>query len=401
MSFIVIRTLFFLWLTHFLVDFMIGIWAIYKTLAHLDLFLAGLISGLGAFLGEGMQIFFGPLSDKGWRKYLICAGLVLTAASVFLSYFTSYWMFLVLFSATCLGSGAFHPSAVSLAGAMTPHRKALMITIFASGGSLGLAFSQMVFTHFHKILDGHTVVLLIPTALVFIALIFYGLKGMERFATTHSSHEVNLKELFGMFKVRNLRLLYIAQVCNQTIFWATIFFLPDALMCKEHDSWICHGGGHFFLILGGAIMMIPSGYLSDRYSPRLVLIVTTIGAMLTYYIFLFYPILDNMTLLSLIFILGAFLGTVNPVLIAFGNFLVPQSPGMVSAFLMGMAWCISESLGQGGGGLLTKFFDDKAPIYALGIMGIFYIIGLISTILLPDSRKETETSIVTIDLLHN
>ncbi len=60
MSFVAIRSLIFLALAHFLVDFMIGIWAIYKTIAHLDLFLAGVISGVGAFIGEGMQIFFGP-----------------------------------------------------------------------------------------------------------------------------------------------------------------------------------------------------------------------------------------------------------------------------------------------------------------------------------------------------
>ncbi len=396
MSFIIIRTLFFLWLAHFLVDFMIGIWAIYKTLAHLDLFLAGMISGVGAFLGEGMQIFFGPLSDKGWRKHLICAGLLVTAASVFLSYFTSYWMFLLLFSATCLGSGAFHPSAVSLAGTLTLNRKALMITIFASGGSFGLAFSQMVFTHFHEILNGQTSTLLIPTALLTLLLVFYGLKGMQRFTPAASSHEVSLKNLFGMFKKRNLRLLYIAQVCNQTIFWATVFFLPDTLMCKGYDQWLCHGGGHFFLILGGALMMIPSGYLSDRYSPKSVLLYTTIGAMITFYIFLFFPPFDNFSFICLIFVLGAFLGTVNPVLIAFGNLLVPQSPGMVSAFLMGMAWCISESLGQGGGGLITKFFDDKAPVYALGIMGVFYLVGLISTIMLPNTKKEIEIAIVSL-----
>lgn len=388
MNFIIIRTLIFLCLAHFLVDFMIGIWAIHKTLANLDLFFAGLISGVGAFLGEGMQIFFGPLSDKGWRKHLICGGLVCAAASAFFAYFTNYWMFLILFTSTCLGSGAFHPSAVSLAGALTPHRKALMITIFASGGSFGLAFSQMVYSHFHTLLNGQTVYLLLPTALVAIGLIFYGLKGLQVFTPAHSGHEINLKALFGMFKNRNLRLLYIAQVCNQTIFWGMIFFLPDTLICKGYDTWLCHGGAHLFLILGGAIMMIPSGYLSDRYSPKSVLLFATIGAMVTFYLFLAFPVLNSFTFLTLITILGAFIASVNPVLIAFGNILVPQSPGMVSAFLMGMAWCISESLGQSGGGFITRFFEEHAPVYTLAILGIFYVVGIIATLLLPNAKKK-------------
>lgn len=388
MSFIVIRTLIFLTLAHFLIDFMIGIWAIYKTLAHLDLFLAGIISGLGAFIGEGMQIFFGPLSDRGWRKHLICAGLILTVTSAFLGYFSSYWIFLILYVSTCLGSGAFHPSAVSLVGALTPHHKALMITIFAAGGSFGLACSQMVFTHLHGLFNGETAFLIVPTILLTIALLFYGLNGIQRFAPAHSSHEINLKALFGMFKRRPLRLLYIAQVCNQTIFWGTIFLLPDVLMCKGYDTWLCHGGGHLFLILGGAVMMIPSGYLSDRYSPKNVLIAATIGAMIAFYLFLLFPILDNGTFALLIFILGAFLATINPVIIALGNIMVPESPGMVSAFLMGMAWCVSEGLGQSGGGMITKFFEEHAPVYALAILGIFYVIGLIATLLLPNSKQE-------------
>jgi MFS transporter, FSR family, fosmidomycin resistance protein len=384
----IIRTLLCLALAHFLVDFMIGIWAIYKTLAYLDLFLAGIISGLGAFFGEGMQIFFGPWSDRGWRKHLICAGVLIAGASVFLGYFTNYWMFLLLYVATCLGSGAFHPSAVSLAGALTPHRKALMIGIFAAGGSFGLASSQMVFSHLHTTLEGHTAILIVPTVILTLILLFFGLKDIHHFTPKHSTKEVNLKALFGMFKIRNLRLLYIAQICNQTIFWAMIFFLPDTLVCKGYDTWICHGGGHLFLILGGAMMMIPSGYLSDRYSPKSVLLVSTFGAMLIFYTFLFYPPLDNIAFFAMIFTLGAFLATINPVIIAFGNTLAPENPGMVSAFLMGMAWCVSEGLGQSGGGVISKFFDEHAPVYTLGVIGIFFIFGLIATFLLPGAKKD-------------
>lgn len=390
MPFVIVRTLICLWLAHFLVDFMIGIWAIYKTMAHLDLFLAGTISGVGAFLGEGMQIFFGPLSDKGWRKKLICAGLAVTTASVFMSYTSNYWVLLIFFIATCLGSGAFHPSAVSLAGALTPHRKALMITIFASGGSLGLACSQLVFTHFYAFLNGHTAILMIPSLILALIMAFYGLRGIQKFTPSHSSHDVNLKALFGMFKVPHLRLLYIAQVCNQTLFWGTIFLLPDTLFCKGYDTWICHGGGHLFFILGGAVMMIPSGYLADRYSPRTVLLFTTFCAMCVFYSFLFFPVLDNLYFMGLIFILGAFLATVNPVIIAFGNLLAPESPGMVSAFLMGMAWCLSEGLGQSGGGLITRLFDDHAPVYALAILGLFFVIGLVATFFLPRHKQESE-----------
>jgi FSR family fosmidomycin resistance protein-like MFS transporter len=293
-----------------------------------------------------------------------------------------------MFSVTCLGSGAFHPSAVSLAGALTPNRKALMITIFSSGGFFGLAFSQLIFSHFHEILGGNTALIITPTVILTIVSIFYGLKNISKFSPTLSHRQVNIKALFGLFKERNLRLLYIAQVSNQTIFWGTIFLLPDALFCKGYSSWMCKGGAHLFLILGAGFMAIPSGYLADRFSPKLVLLGATVGSLLTFYTFLYAHNLPDASLATLIFFMGAFLGAVNPVIIAFGNRLLPESPGMVSAFLMGMAWCLSEGLGQGGGGLLTKFFDLHAPVYAMAILGSFYVSGIIATMLLPQLEDE-------------
>nr|MBA2728798.1 hypothetical protein [Parachlamydiaceae bacterium] len=60
-----------LWVGHFSVDFMLGIWSVYKTIAGLDLALCGLIVGLCAFIGEGLQAYFGTLSDRGYRTQLI------------------------------------------------------------------------------------------------------------------------------------------------------------------------------------------------------------------------------------------------------------------------------------------------------------------------------------------
>jgi MFS transporter, FSR family, fosmidomycin resistance protein len=262
-----------------------------------------------------------------------------------------------------------------------------LITIFSSGGFLGLAFSQIIFTHYFHLMNGHTVFLIVPTILLTIALIFYGLKNINSFTPAPNSHDVSLKALFGLFKNRNLRLLYIAQVSNQTIFWGSIFLLPDALLCKGYGTWMCHGGAHLVWILGAAAMVIPSGYLADRYSPRSVLLVTTIGSMLTMYTFLLSPVLSDGIFLTLVFFIGAFIGTVNPVIIAFGNRMMPESPGMVSAFLMGMAWCVSEGLGQGGGGLMTKFFAEHAPLYAMGILGVFYISGIVATLWLPKTEE--------------
>lgn len=385
-------TLFLLWIAHYLVDFMIGIWPVYKTMAFLDLAIAGMISAFAAFSGEGLQVFFGPLSDRGYQKSLIIVGLILTCFSVLLSYTTSYLFLLMLFLMTSVGSGAFHPAAASLAGSLTNKHKSLFITIFASGGSLGLATGQRIFSQGYDFLEGNTIWLAVPSLILIVFLLLYRIVGETDFRATNK--KADFKTLMSFFYHRDLRLLYISQVCNQALFWGLIFLLPDILFSRGYDTWIALGSGHFFFVIGGALMMVPSGYLADKYSPKKVILIATLAAMMLFYVFLFVPDFPVAILLGIIFLLGASMGLVNPLIIASGNRLKPDHPGIVSAFLMGLAWCVAEGIGQGGGGLLTKLFEDDAPAKALSILGMLFLVGSLSISRIQSSvlvQKELET----------
>jgi MFS transporter, FSR family, fosmidomycin resistance protein len=376
-----ILTAFVLWLGHFFVDLMIGIWPVYKTMAHIDLAKAGLISTGCAFAGEGMQLLFGSLSDKGYGKALVVFGILATIASTLLAYTDNLFMLSLLFFFTCLGSGAFHPAAVSWMGELTTNRKGLFITIFASGGMLGMALSQLIFFNVFYQFEGHTTILAIPL----IALILF--LGASRLSAC--SNQTNPKTHFSLsafrdfFLRKDLKSLYISQVCTQSILWGLIFLLPDILSMREYDQWICFGGGHLCLVLGTFFMLVPAGYLADRYSCRTVLIFAASASIVLLYVFLFMPMLPNLMLLTLLFFLGAALGVINPVSIALGTRLVPDKPGLVSAFLMGMVWCISEGIGQGGGGFLATLFSEDGPARALSVIGALFVIGLAAMYNLP------------------
>jgi MFS transporter, FSR family, fosmidomycin resistance protein len=372
---------------HFFVDFMIGIWAVYKTIAFLDLAIAGLISALAAFIGEGLQVWFGPLSDRGYRRYLIMGGILATCASTCLAFSHEYFYLFLMFATTCIGSGAFHPSAVSLIGSLTATHKSLFISIFAMGGGLGLASSQLVYYYVYELFDHNTIVLGIPSILVVLMMILLRLDRKQ--VTAKEKRKVRLREYLTFFKNPALRNLYIIQVCNQAIAWGTIFLLPDVLLCQQRDNWICLGGGHLFFIIGGVLTLIPSGYIADKYSSKVVILTSYLISMITFYIFLFVPVAHTGLVIGLIFVLGAALGVLTPIVTAFGNKLVPVSQsGMVSAFLLGLAWCISEGLGQFGGGLLTKLFTEDASIKALGILGILFFVGLFAAFYLPGKGGE-------------
>jgi FSR family fosmidomycin resistance protein-like MFS transporter len=379
-------TLFLVTLGHFIVDFMIGIWPVHKTMAELDLATAGIIAGSCAFVGEGAQLYFGGLADRGYRRFLIAAGILAATASVFLSYADDYAFLALLYLMTCLGSGAFHPSAVSLISRMALQHKTLFITIFAAGGALGLASSQLVFSHSHAFLEGKTAILAIPTLFLVLYIAFRSLYEPPIAQTLPANSK--FKAIKQFFNDRNLTYLYISQVCSQTIAWAIIFLLPDVLQTKGYNSWICYGGGHLCFILGGAFMMIPGGYLAEKYSAKAVILIASIIGYGTFYCLLFAPPLSAIAIGALLLTFGASLNVINPISVAFGNRLMPTNPGTVSACLMGLALCVAEVLGPGGGGLLTKLFVEDAPIKALAILGLMFIPGLIAASMLPKNVTE-------------
>jgi len=383
----IVVTMILLWLSHFLVDFMIGIWAIYKTIAGLDIAIMGAIAGISVFIGEAFQLYFGNLSDKGFRKLLIISGMLTTCCCSLVSYTENYPILFLLFFLTTLGSGAFHPSAAGLVGSLSKTRKGLLITIFAMGGALGFALSQIVFSNLYVILNGQTVLLIIPSCLLGLMLAFYPL--MESKMSISSKKLVTFNSILGLFKREHLSCLYFTQVSNGIIAWGTIFLLPDILISRGYESWICFGGGHLFFILGGAFLMVPAGFIADKFSYKNVIITSSIFGMIFFYTFLKFPFISNGSLLVLLFLMGASIMTINPLIIAFGNKLYPKEPGAISGFLMGFAWCIASLIGQAGGGLLTKMFTEDVGAKALSFLCIFFSIGLFLSLFLP-GRKAVE-----------
>ena len=387
-----ILLLIFIGTAHFLVDTMLGIWPIYKSLAQLDMAKAGLIVAIGAFIGEGSQLFFGSFSDKGYRKLLIIVGLILAMASSFLAYSSNYMILFGLYLLTCIGSGCFHPCAASLISSLVPARRGLLMTIFAAAGSLGLATSQLIFTHAQAFFGGHTFMLALPALGVALILVCYPFSQVNQ--SGEIFHKTSLKDCMAFFKIPTLRCLYISQVANQSILWGTIFILPDTLKVLGHTDWICYGGGHFCFIMGATCMMIPGGYLADLYSGRQVMLYGGLISAVAFYFILFSGGISLIIVLTALFVLGATLALMNPIAVSMGNRLEPMRSGAVSAFLMGLVWCVSEALGPGGVGVMSTFFDNYAPVKALAVLGCLFVVQIYATICLPKEVPVLEAAIL-------
>ncbi|MCB1113398.1 MAG: MFS transporter [Chlamydiia bacterium] len=372
---------------HFCIDFMIGVWPVFKTLEGIDLAIAGLIYAFCSVTGEGLQIVFGQLSDKGFRKWLIITGLALVGSSTLFAFTERYAILFLLFFLVCLGSGAFHPAAVGLTSRLSLRKKSFCITHFAAFGVMGFAFSQMVYTQVYEAFNGNTLILLIPLALVGLMFLIPQMTRMPERPGRPPSPP-SFKKFMEFFKDKDLKNLYRSQMTSQIIMWTTIFMLPDILKFRAFPDWIVYGGGHFFYMLGGVCLLIPSGIIADRFSSRSVILVASLVAMILLYSFLLIPQISEMAVVSLLFAYGAALGVVSPVSVALGHKISTEHPGMISAFLMGGVWCIAEFVGPGGAGLLSKLFEEDAAARALMVIGIFFPLSIWYAFKLPAEVAE-------------
>jgi MFS transporter, FSR family, fosmidomycin resistance protein len=378
------KSLLLLWVSHLFMDFFTGIWPIYKTLANVDIAKAGLIAGISGFLGEILQIVFGYFSDKGHRKKVLIFGLMLSSAILWITFVTHIFNSFLLLLLLMVGSGSFHPAAAGMAGSLSKEKKGGVILFFASGGAIGLGISQLAFTKLVDIFDGHALIIFIPLILVIGALFSHNFQS-QIFAKPSLTLRGFLQPIMHCRKA--LFLLYLSQIATQGLVLAFTFLLPDLLRARECDLWLCMGGGHLSFVLSSALTMVPAGFLCDRYGQKSVMLVVVTASIFLFYLFLMQPPSTLGSTIFLLAALGAVLGIMNPIIVSWGNKLVPESPSTVSAILMGFAWCFSN-LGPTCAGFISKAYTENVYVNAMATMGILLVLIFFLILFVPQAEKE-------------
>ncbi len=382
-------TILFVFLAHFIVDTSVGIWPLFKTMAGIDLQVAGFIAGFCGFVGEGTQVIFGYFCDRGRRKQILILGVMLSSAIFFLSLANGIFLpFLILLSAM-LGSGAFHPAAIGFIGSLSDKNKGKLILGFAFAGALGQGSSQLFYVSLFKDHPERTIwVFMLIAILLFI---------VYRYRFTHtppSREKLNLQQFFAPFRTkrRPLLLLYFSQIASQGLVLAFLFLLPDLLKEKSCDIWLCHGGGQFVFLLGASLALLPTGVIIDRFGLKPVMLIVCSLSIVIFYAVLFLPVSSSWVTALFLAAFGASIWMINPTIVTWGNKLVPESPSFVSGLLMGMAWCISH-LVTIVSGALTKCFDNACCHGSMQLLGMIILLPLIFTLFMPKEEEVVQTVI--------
>lgn len=320
---------------HFAVDCCAGIWPVYKTVAHLDLVKAGLIATLAGLIANGLQIVFGIAADRGHARVLSVCGAVLAGAVTFVPYTSSYPLLFALVLATSVGSAAFHPSATGSAGALSYRHTGLFVALFLAGGYVGYALSQIAFTTFYSFA---------PKAPALLAILpLFAASILWRFTAVSPRQSSSLAQWVRSVRAvsRSFAVLFVIQLFAASVNIALVFLLPDLLVSRAAPIWLVEGGGHFALVLGGCLLLVPAGHASDRFGARKVLLIANLIAG-SLFLIMIRSSQTPWSMLLLVALFGAFNGANNVVAVSEGNRLLRGQGSGASALLMGVPWCFAS-----------------------------------------------------------
>jgi FSR family fosmidomycin resistance protein-like MFS transporter len=364
---------------HMAVDLCTGIWPVYKTMAKLDLSRAGVIATIAGIVGNGLQIVFGVMADRGWRKVLLMGGLVLSGAVLLVPHAHALPVLSGLVLATSVGSAAFHPTATGTASMLSTQRSGVMVGVFLTGGYIGYALSQIAFTSVYRHTGGATELLLLVPLLTAAAV-----ASRVEPAPGRGGSLAAWKQAFAR-EWRSLGALFCIQVCASAINMGLVFLLPDFLLERGAPTWVLEGGGHAAFVLGGSLALLPSGYAADRLGARGVLVAQNVVAGVLF-AWLLFGVGTTWSELAVLAAFGAANGANNVVLVSEGNRMLPGQASAVSALLMGLPWCVA-AVAPAIVGRLAEPGHGGNTTSALGWLGITIAGAFAASLFVPKRRE--------------
>jgi MFS family permease len=159
------------------------------------------------------------------------------------------------------------------------------------------------------------------------------------------------------------------------------FLMPEFAHEKGYPAWIGHGGAFGLIVLGATVFMVPIAQLADRIGRRRTLMAMMILSAVSYHAIV------RLTLPLPAFVVlcimgGACLGTMNPLGVAFGQQIAPrENVSIVSAILMGWAWCLGSTVPSIVGELYERLGHNASK--ALMLLGFANILMVLLGFFLP------------------
>jgi FSR family fosmidomycin resistance protein-like MFS transporter len=324
-----------------------------------------------------IQPLFGYLADRTARRWLLPLSVLLSAVGLgFMGLAPSYGAALALVVITGFGVAAYHPEGYRTATAVAGERKATGVSIFSTGGNIGIAVGPPLLTLLLTTygLPG-SLGMLVPGLLV-AALLTAVLPRLSAPAPALARARASAAGARTMAGAMGLLILVVAIRSWTQLGFTTFmpFYWKDVL----------HGdprlvGTLLAVFLGaGAIGTLAAGPVADRVGVRRYVVSVFLLATPIAVGFLF--VTGGPLVFVLLALLGFVLVSTFTVSVVLGQAYLPRNPGMASGLIVGFA------IGAGGLGasVLGWVADHWGLTAALGISAGMPLLGFVVALFLPD-----------------
>jgi FSR family fosmidomycin resistance protein-like MFS transporter len=324
-----------------------------------------------------IQPLFGYFADKTARRWLLPLSVLLSSLGLaFLGVAPSYAAVLALVMITGFGVAAYHPEGYRTATAVAGDRKTTGVSIFSTGGNVGIALGPPLLT---ALLIGFgpagSLGMLVPGLLV-AGLLTAVLPRLSAPAPAVARARANAAGARTMVGAMSILILVVAIRSWTQLGFTTFmpFYWKDVL----------HGdprlvGTLLAVFLGsGAIGTLAAGPVADRVGVRRSVVGVFLLAAPLAFAFLF--VSGGVLAFVLLGLLGFVLVSTFTMSVVLGQAYLPRNPGMASGLIVGFA------IGAGGIGAsaLGWVADHWGLTTALGISAAMPLAGIVAALFLPD-----------------
>ena len=326
-----------------------------------------------------IQPLFGYLADRTARRWLLPLSVLLSALGLgFMGLAPSYGAVLALVMITGFGVAAYHPEGYRTATAVAGDRRATGVSIFSTGGNIGIALGPPLLT---ALLTGYGLAgslgMLVPGLLV-AGLFMVALPRLSAPPPAVARARASAAGAQTMAGAMGLLILVVAIRSWTQLGFTTFmpFYWTDVL----------HGdprlvGTLLAVFLGaGAIGTLVVGPVADRVGLRSYVVGVFVLAAPLAVGFLF--VSGGPLVFVLLAALGFVLVSTFTVSVVLGQAYLPKHPGMASGLIVGFA------IGAGGLGasVLGWVADHWGLTTTLAISAVMPLIAFLVALFLPEPK---------------
>lgn len=362
---------------HFTVDMYSGILPVLYPLLtgrfNLDLASVGLVSLAYSGSASLSQPFFGWIADRFGTRFTGAALAWTGILFATIGFAPTYSLLLVMATLAGFGSGAFHPFGAVNANAVIPdHQKNTAMSIYATGGTIGVAAGPIVgallFATFG--MEG-TAVMLLPGVSIAIWLLFAMKSGQFNGAEMRTTRAIGH---LGPIPYRILAVIVAVMMLRAMPIFGMHSFIPIWYQSLGYGPSF-YGPLATTVVLASAVGAIGAGNLADAHGRRSVILWSLILTIPAIWLFAQFPGPWGFATGALVGLLAA---STTPLLLVMSQQLMRGRAGVASGLILGLGF-IAGAIGTPIVGALADAFGMQNAIRSMlvvvvGTIGIAWML---------------------------